>query len=266
MKSLLTKLTLVLIAVTAMAMPVRAQQEQKPKDSGSKTASKKAPQSDKEQKHPGTSGKPHSCCVFSDIEMEDICGRKVKLSDYKGKVVLVVNVASKCGFTGQYRPLQSIYDELNEQGLEVAAFPCNQFGKQEPGNDEQISSFCKKRFGIAFDIFSKVDVKGKKQAELFRRLTSMPLEPAGKGDIKWNFEKFIIGKDGKPIARFRSDVHPNSEAIVNKIKQALATVDNKSDMKEDSARKQTGKKQNTDGASPVNKKGKHNSGKIKNDA
>lgn len=212
---------LMVIAISAVA-PVGIAQQKKadPKAKVSKKE-KAAKPAHEEKESPQATKDSKRCCVFSDIEMLDICGKKVKLGDYKGKVVLIVNVASKCGFTGQYRPLQKIYEELNDQGLEVIAFPCNQFGKQEPGNEEQISSFCKKRFGIAFDIFSKVDVKGKKQAELFKRLTAMPLEPAGKGDIKWNFEKFIIGKDGKPIARFRSDVHPHSDEIVNTIKEAL---------------------------------------------
>ena len=173
-----------------------------------------------------------------DVEMTDIYGNKVNLKKYEGKVVLVVNVASKCGFTGQYRPLQLLHKRYKNQGLEVVAFPCNQFGKQEPASETVIDAFCKKRFGIEFDLYAKVDVKGDKQAELFKRLTDYDLAPAGKGAIYWNFEKFIIGKDGKPIARFRSNVSPDDERIVSKLKAALAVNDkNKEDAKKEDVKK-----------------------------
>ena len=169
--------------------------------------------------------------VLLDIEMTDIGGNKVNLKKYQGKVVLVVNVASKCGFTGQYRQLQALHKEFKEKGLEVVAFPCNQFGKQEPASNSEIEKFCKEKFGIEFDLFSKVHVKGKQQAEFFKRLTNCNLAPAGKGAIYWNFEKFLIGKDGKPIARFRSNVSPDDDKIVSKLKAALGIKD---EVKDDS--------------------------------
>lgn len=183
---------------------------------------------------------PHQGCVLSSLEMKDICGKHVKLDKYKGKVVLVVNVASKCGFTGQYRPLQQLHEKFHEHGLEVIAFPCSQFGGQEFDDNEKINHFCKKKFGIDFDIFAKVDVKGEKQAELFKRLTSKKLAPAGKGDIKWNFEKFIIGKDGKPVARFRSNVHPDADVVVEKLKTTLG-IEEVNKKKSDKSGKQSTK-------------------------
>jgi len=170
--------------------------------------------------------------VLLDLEMCDIAGKKVNLKKYEGKVVLIVNVASKCGFTGQYKPLQALHKQYNQHGFEVIAFPCNQFGKQEPEAESAISEFCKKKYGIEFDMYSKVEVKGKQQVELFKRLTQCDLEPAGKGDIRWNFEKFLIGKDGKPIARYRSNIAPDNEAIVSKLKTALGIKEEKKSEKE----------------------------------
>ena len=159
--------------------------------------------------------------VFHQIEMKDISGKKVHFKKYQGKVVLIVNVASKCGFTGQFRPLQQLHKEYQEKGLAVVAFPCNQFGKQEPLTEKQIKKFCHDKFDVEFDIFSKIDVKGSKRKELFTRLTRYDLKPAGKGDIKWNFEKFLVGKDGQPIARFRSNVSPKDKRLVAEIRAAL---------------------------------------------
>ena len=166
-------------------------------------------------------------CVLGDLEMKDILGNKVDLKKYQGKVVLIVNVASKCGFTGQYRPLQALHKRYKDHGFEIIAFPCNQFGKQEPKDGKAIDEFCKKKFGIEFDLYAKVQVKGKKQVELFKRLTDCNLAPAGKGAIHWNFEKFLIGKDGKPIARFRSNVSPDDERIVSRLEAALGIEDGK---------------------------------------
>lgn len=173
----------------------------------------------------GVANKKQSDGVLSDLEMTDICGKKVKLDKYNGKVVLIVNVASKCGFTGQYKPLQDLHKKFHQHGFAVVAFPCNQFGKQEPAKDQEISAFCKKKFGIEFDLYSKISVKGDRQAELFKRLTKHDLAPAGKGDIYWNFEKFLVGKDGKPLARFRSNVAPDDDRIISKLKEALGIKD-----------------------------------------
>ena len=163
------------------------------------------------------------------IEMQDIDGKTVNLKKYEGKVVLIVNVASKCGFTGQYKPLQALHKEYNKKGLEVVAFPCNQFGKQEPAGEAAINAFCKKKFGIEFDMFAKVQVKGKNQVELYRRLTGHDLAPAGKGDVRWNFEKFLVGKDGKPLARFRSNIAPDDKTLIAKLETALGIKQKKAE-------------------------------------
>ncbi len=211
---------------TLLVNGVVAAQEEK-KEPQKKVATKQEESKEDDAKPVGkqekkvADSKQQETCMLANIEMKDICGKSIKLKKYQGKVVLIVNVASKCGYTGQYKPLQALHDKFNEQGLEIVAFPCNQFGKQEPAKEEAISKFCKNKFGIEFDMFAKVDVKGDNQVELFKQLTKCELEPAGKGAIRWNFEKFLIGKDGKPIARFRSNVSPNDEVIVSKIKSAL---------------------------------------------
>jgi glutathione peroxidase len=217
-------LLLALGSVICIGSEVAAQQ-QKGSTEKAQTTEQEQVQDQSKPKQEEDSGDRKTALL--DIEMTDICGKKVNLKKYEGKVVLIVNVASKCGFTGQYRPLQALHNEYNQKGLEVVAFPCNQFGKQEPADEKAISAFCKKKFGIKFDMFSKVHVKGDKQAELFRRLTRCELQPAGKGDVRWNFEKFLIGKDGKPVARFRSNVAPDSEAFVFQLKKALGITDEK---------------------------------------
>ena len=203
--------------------PAATQKKEQPQDPKQAEAKKVDPkQADPKQEKP-----EEKEVRLLDVEMTDIRGQKVDLKKYEGKVVLVVNVASKCGFTGQYRPLQALHTQYHQHGFEVIAFPCNQFGKQEPANEPAISAFCQKKFGIKFDMFAKVDVKGDKQVELFKRLTQCELKPAGKGDIRWNFEKFLIGKDGKPVARFRSNVAPDSEKLVSKVKEALGIEEEK---------------------------------------
>lgn len=216
-------ISLLLLAIIAPASFAIAQNQ-------TGAAQQESPQTDPKQTVPPkvtapveAIGEPQadSESVFDEIEIKDISGEKVHFKKYQGKVVLVVNVASKCGFTGQFKPLQTLHKEYHESGLAVVAFPCNQFGKQEPLTEEQIKEFCHEKFGVEFDIFSKVDVKGSQQQELFARLTRVDLEPAGKGDIKWNFEKFLVGKDGKPIARFRSNVSPKDNRLVEKVRSAL---------------------------------------------
>ena len=217
----------------------QAQPQSKPQKPDSKPSDSKPSDSKQEDQNSKET-------LLFDLEMTNICGEKVSLKKYEGKVVLIVNVASKCGFTGQYRPLQALHTKYNQLGLEVVAFPCNQFGKQEPEAEPAISAFCKKKFGIEFDMFAKVDVKGKKQAELFKKLTRFELQPAGKGDIRWNFEKFVIGKDGKPVARFRSNVAPDSEAVVSKLKEALGIkveTPKKETPKKETPKKETPKKE-----------------------
>ncbi|MGQ9642775.1 MAG: glutathione peroxidase [Ignavibacterium sp.] len=156
---------------------------------------------------------------ISSIKVKDIDGKDVNLSDYKDKVLLIVNVASYCGYTKQYAGLQDLYKNYKDKGFEILAFPCNQFGNQEPGTNEEIKNFCSSKYNVTFRLFDKIDVNGKNQSPLYSILTDNPV--TGKGDIKWNFEKFIIGKNGKIIARFPSSVEPNSEKLVSLISSEL---------------------------------------------
>ncbi len=154
-------------------------------------------------------------------EMKSLTGKKVDLAKYKGKVLLIVNVASVCGATPQYKPLEALHEKYNEKGLAVLGFPCNQFGEQEPGSDEDVAAFCQKNYGVKFDMFSKVDVNGDKAAPLFKELTAK--EPNEKDrPVKWNFEKFLVNKKGEVVARFRTGVQPDSEEVVKAIEADLA--------------------------------------------
>ena len=153
--------------------------------------------------------------------MKSIDGEEVELSKYAGKVVVFVNVASKCGFTPQYEQLQALHEKYADKGLAIVGIPCNQFRGQEPGTDKQILSFCKKNYGVDFDLMSKVDVNGKDQCELYKYLNSIDVKPRGKGDVKWNFEKYVLDRTGKPIARYGSKVKPDSKAFMKVIEEAL---------------------------------------------
>ena len=145
-----------------------------------------------------------------DFSPNDPTGEPVDLSQYKGKVVLVVNVASKCGLTPQYKGLQELYDTYKDQGFEIIGFPCNQFAHQEPGTSDEIGAFCKKNYGVSFKIMQKIDVNGKKAAPIYEWLkTSKPGLLGFKG-IKWNFEKFLVDRNGKVVERFAPVTSPNS--------------------------------------------------------
>jgi glutathione peroxidase len=150
---------------------------------------------------------------IENIKVKDIDGKEVKLSEYKGKVLLIVNVASYCGFTKQYAGLEEIYKEYKNKGFEILAFPCNQFGNQEPGTNEEIKNFCSSKFDVTFRLFDKIDVNGKNKSPLYAILTDNPV--TGKSDIQWNFEKFIIDKNGNIVARFPSRVEPTSEKLTS---------------------------------------------------
>lgn len=156
---------------------------------------------------------------ISDIVVKDMNNKDVKLSDYDGKVLLIVNVASKCGYTKQYKGLQEIYDKYNSQGFEILSFPCNQFGGQEPGTNEQIAEFCSANFGVTFKLFDKIDVNGSKRSPLYERLTNSP--SVEKGDVKWNFEKFLIDKKGNIVKRFLTKVDPTSKEVISAIESEL---------------------------------------------
>lgn len=144
---------------------------------------------------------------FYDFKAATLNGKDQELSDYKGKVVLVVNTASKCGLTPQYEGLQELYVELKEQGLEILGFPCNQFGKQEPGDAAQIGEFCEINYGVSFPMFGKIDVNGQDAHPVFEYLKNELPGTLGK-NIKWNFTKFLIGRDGQPIKRFAPTTKP----------------------------------------------------------
>lgn len=156
--------------------------------------------------------------------MNSLDGKKVNLADrYQGKVVLVVNVASECGLTPQYEQLQQLHDKYATKGLSIVGFPCNQFRGQEPGSSEEIASFCKKNYGVTFDLMEKVDVNGDQAAAFYKHLKSQETTPKGPGEITWNFEKFLVDRHGEVIARFDPKTKPDDPAIVSAIEKALAT-------------------------------------------
>ncbi|MFP6841273.1 MAG: glutathione peroxidase [Acinetobacter sp.] len=153
------------------------------------------------------------------FEAELLDGKNKSFADYKGKVLLIVNTASKCGFTPQFAGLEKLYEKYKDQGLEILGFPCNQFGGQDPGTNEQIGDFCQKNYGVHFPMFAKVDVKGPEAHILFRYLTNNSKGILGNG-IKWNFTKFLIGKDGTILNRYAPTTKP--ETLENDIQAALA--------------------------------------------
>lgn len=149
--------------------------------------------------------------------MKTIDGKQVNLAEkYKGQVLLVVNVASQCGATPQYKQLEELQDKFHAKGLTVVGFPCNQFGSQEPGSDEEIVKFCKSKYDVSFDLFSKVDVNGENAAPIYKQLT------AKDGPIKWNFEKFVIGRNGEIVAHFPTKTSPDAPEVVKAIEAELA--------------------------------------------
>lgn len=153
------------------------------------------------------------------IVVQDIDGNEVNLSTYSGKVLLIVNVASKCGYTPQYKGLENIYRKYKDKGFEVLAFPSNDFGGQEPGTNEEIKEFCSSNFGITFPLFEKIKVLGNEKHPLYERLTNNSI--TGNKEIKWNFEKFLISKEGKILQRYPSTVEPESSIIINAIEQEI---------------------------------------------
>ena len=155
--------------------------------------------------------------------VQDIDGQDVSLEQYEGKLLLIVNTASKCGFTPQYEGLQALYEEYKDDGLVILGFPANNFGGQEPGTDEQIQEFCTMNFGVTFPMFSKISVKGNEQHPLYQYLTSKETNHEYGGDITWNFNKFLVNEDGKVINRFASKDAPQSDKIVTAIKSALSS-------------------------------------------
>jgi glutathione peroxidase len=157
-----------------------------------------------------------------DFKATNIDGKEISLDKYKGKVLLIVNTASECGYTPQYEGLQNIYEEFSDESFAVLGFPANNFGGQEPGTDEEIKQFCKVNYDVTFPMFSKISVAGDDQHQLFKYLTSAPNEDFT-GAIKWNFEKFLIDSNGTLIRRFRTDVEPESKEIREAIQKALSS-------------------------------------------
>jgi len=156
-----------------------------------------------------------------DISLPRLNGKPASLREYEGKVILAVNVASKCGFTPQYAGLQKLYDEYGPQGFTVLGFPCNQFFHQEPGSADQIQSFCSINYGVTFPLFAKLDVKGDNRHPLYAILSEQPDDAGKAGNVTWNFEKFLVGRDGRVVRRFRPKVEPDDKRVVAAIKALL---------------------------------------------
>jgi len=154
-----------------------------------------------------------------DLTMKNLAGQDQDLSQYAGRVVLIVNLASECGYTPQYQGLQELHEKYAASGLAILGFPSNDFGAQEPGSDEQIGQFCRKNYGVEFPMFSRVAIKGDDKSALYQNLTS---DPKFGGEVAWNFEKFLLGRDGQIAARFASGVTPDSAQMTNAIEAELA--------------------------------------------
>jgi glutathione peroxidase len=157
-----------------------------------------------------------------DFTMKSLAGQDVALSKYQGKVVLIVNVASKCGLTPQYKQLEALYGKHAKEGLVILGFPCNQFLHQEPGSAEEIQKFCTVNYGVTFPLFAKIEVNGKGACPLYKYLTGLDAPPAGKGKIHWNFEKFLVGRNGAVAARFAPRTTPDAPEVVRAIEAELA--------------------------------------------
>jgi len=166
----------------------------------------------------------HECAL--NFEMKNIDDQAVDLEDYEGQVVLIVNTASKCGLTPQYAGLQQLYEKYQDQGFVILGFPCNQFGGQEPGTADEIKQFCSTKYDVSFPMFGKIDVNGEGAAPLYQYLTSQDVKPAGKGKISWNFEKFLIDRNGQLVNRFAPRTKPTDADLVQSIEAELAKTSN----------------------------------------
>jgi glutathione peroxidase len=160
--------------------------------------------------------------IIYDFTVQDSIGTEISLNEFRGKVILLVNVASKCGFTKQYEGLQRIFEKYHEQGFIILGFPANNFMNQEPGNNEEIRAFCRLNYGVTFPIFSKISVKGKEIHPLYDFLISKKTNPRFAGRITWNFNKFLIDREGKIVARFDSRTVPESEQILQALEAELS--------------------------------------------
>lgn len=171
---------------------------------------------------PGQEGETPVADSIYEFTMTDIDGNDVSLATFKGKVVMIVNVASKCGFTGQYAGLQALYAKYRDRGFVILGFPSNDFLWQEPGSNTEIKQFCTLNYGVTFPMFAKIHVKGRDQHPLYAYLTDKRANPELGGRITWNFNKFVVGRDGRPVARFGSRATPASEEVVSAVERALA--------------------------------------------
>ena len=156
-----------------------------------------------------------------DFTMKDIDGKETNLAQYRGKVLLLVNVASRCGFTPQYEGLEKVYLKYKDRGLIILGFPANNFMSQEPGTNEEIKTFCSLKYNVTFPMFTKISVKGDDIHPLYKYLTDKQSDPQFGGDVKWNFNKFLVGRDGKIIGRFEPAVKPESAEVAQAIEKAL---------------------------------------------
>jgi glutathione peroxidase len=156
--------------------------------------------------------------TITDITVKTIAGEDKQLSDYQGKVLLIVNVASQCGYTPQYKGLEQLNQKYYDRGLRVLGFPCNDYGAQEPGSNQEIMQFCTSRYGVSFEMFDKVHAKGAQQHPLYARLTQAV---APQSDVSWNFEKFLVNKQGEVVARYPSNVAPDSAQLIADIEREL---------------------------------------------
>ena len=156
-----------------------------------------------------------------DFTLKSIDGQPTPLSEYHGKVLLLVNVASKCGFTPQYTALEAIYEKYKSRGLVIVGVPANNFMGQEPGTNEEIKTFCSKKYNVSFPMMSKLSVKGDDQTPLYQFLTSKSADPKFGGEIKWNFTKFLFDRNGNPVARFEPAVTPDSQEVQSAVESAL---------------------------------------------
>lgn len=165
-----------------------------------------------------TEEKTQKVTSVHDLKMNALDGKKVDLADYKGKVLLIVNVASRCGATPQYEQLQALHTKYADKGLVVMGFPCNQFGAQEPGTSKDIREFCDSRYAVKFPMFEKIDVNGDDQSPLYDYLKSAA---ADRADIGWNFEKFVVNKEGKVVARFKTRTSPDADEVVKVLEEEM---------------------------------------------
>jgi glutathione peroxidase len=156
------------------------------------------------------------------FKVQSLEGKDVDLGQYKGKVVLIVNVASKCGLTPQYKALEALYTKYSDKGFVIVGFPCNQFHSQEPGTAEEIRKFCTSKYDVTFPLMAKVEVNGDGACDLYKYLKALDAKPKGPGEVTWNFEKFLVGRDGQVVARFQPKTTPNSPEVVKAIEAELA--------------------------------------------